>query len=46
MVFTLKAVNCLGACALGSMVVKDDDYPGHITQAKVDSLLNKYKSKV
>ena len=46
MAFTLKTVNCLGACALGPMVVIDDDYHGHITQTKVDTLLNKYSSKV
>ena len=26
MKFTLKTVNCLGACALGPMVVVDEDY--------------------
>ena len=46
MTFTLKTVNCLGACALGPMVVVDEDYHGHMTQNKVDLLLNKYKSKV
>ena len=46
MTFTLKTVNCLGACALGPMVVVDDEYHGHMTQTKVDPLLNKYKSKI
>ena len=46
MQFTLKTVNCLGACALGPMVVIDDDYHGHMTQAKIDKVLNKYSSKV
>lgn len=46
MQFTLKTVNCLGACALGPMVVVDDDYHGHMTQTKIDTVLNKYSSKV
>jgi NADH-quinone oxidoreductase subunit E len=43
--FTLKTVNCLGACALGPMMVVDDDYHGHMTQTKVDSVLKKYSLK-
>ena len=46
MSFTLKTVNCLGACALGPMMVVDDDYHGHMTQAKVEGILKKYSSKV
>ena len=46
MQFTLKTVNCLGACALGPMMVVDDDYHGHMTQAKVDEVLRKYSSKI
>ena len=46
MQFTLKTVNCLGACALGPMVVVDDDYHGHMSQSKVDEVLNKYSSKI
>jgi len=44
MQFSLKTVNCLGACALGPMVVVDDDYHGHMTQNKVDEVLKKYAS--
>lgn len=43
--FTLKTVNCLGACALGPMIVVDDDYHSHMTQTKVDDVLKKYSSK-
>ncbi len=43
--FTLKTVNCLGACALGPMMVVDDDYHSHMTQTKVDDVLKKYSSK-
>ena len=45
MQFTLKTVNCLGACALGPMMVVDEDYHGHMTQNKVDNVLKKYSSK-
>jgi len=34
----------LGACALGPMVVVDDDYHGHMTQTKIDTILKKYSS--
>ena len=46
MTFTLKTVNCLGACALGPMMVIDDDYLGHMTQTKVDTILKKYSSTI
>ena len=46
MQFTLKTVNCLGACALGPMVVVDEDYHGHMSQAKVDEILKKYSTKI
>ena len=46
MQFTLKTFNCLGACALGPMVIVDDDYHGHMSQSKVDEVLNKYSSKI
>jgi NADH-quinone oxidoreductase subunit E len=45
MQFTLKTVNCLGACALGPMMVVDEDYHGHMAQNKVDEILKKYSSK-
>ena len=45
MQFTLKTVNCLGACALGPMMVVDEDYHGHMAQGKVDEVLKKYSSK-
>jgi NADH-quinone oxidoreductase subunit E len=37
--FTLETVNCLGACALGPIVVTDGDYSGQMTSQKVDRLL-------
>jgi NADH-quinone oxidoreductase subunit E len=38
-VFTLETVNCLGACALGPIVVTDGEYSGQMTTQKVDNLL-------
>jgi NADH:ubiquinone oxidoreductase subunit E len=39
--FTLETVNCLGCCALGPVVVLDDDYEGQMTTKKVDKLLKR-----
>jgi len=38
--FTLQTVNCLGACALGPVIVIDEEYYP-VYSAKVDSLLKK-----
>ncbi len=37
--FTLETVNCLGACALGPIVVTDGEYSGQMTPQKADRLL-------
>jgi NADH-quinone oxidoreductase subunit E len=37
--FTLETVNCLGACALGPIVVTDGEYSGQMNSQKVDQLL-------
>jgi len=39
--FTLETVNCLGACALGPIVVADGEYSGQMTAQKVDALLKR-----
>lgn len=39
--FTLETVNCLGACALGPILVVDGDYSGQMTTSKVDRLLKR-----
>jgi NADH-quinone oxidoreductase subunit E len=44
--FTLKTVNCLGACALGPIVEIDGKYHGHMSTAKVESVLKKYSTKI
>lgn len=41
--FTLETVNCLGACALGPLVVIDGDYHGKMDPRKISRLLNQYK---
>ena len=40
--FTLETVNCLGACALGPVMVVDEEYFGQMTSAKVGSVLKQY----
>lgn len=40
--FTLETVNCLGACALGPIMVVDGEYFGHMTIQKVGEILPKY----
>ena len=41
--FSLETVNCLGACAMGPIVVVGKDYHGQMTPAKVGSSLKKYQ---
>lgn len=40
--FTLGTVNCLGACALGPLVVIDNDYYGQMSPTKVPKMLKNY----
>ena len=42
--FSLETVNCLGARAMGPIVVVGKDYHGQMTPAKVGSVLKKYKN--
>lgn len=44
--FTLETVNCLGCCALGPVVVLDDEYEGQMTTKKVDKLLKRAMQQV
>jgi NADH-quinone oxidoreductase subunit E len=41
--YTLATANCLGACALGPVVVADGIYIRHMTASKVDRLLKRMK---
>ena len=43
--FTLETVNCLGACALGPLVVVDGEYHGKMEQNKLKKLLNKFRKE-
>jgi NADH-quinone oxidoreductase subunit E len=43
MAFTLESVNCLGACALGPIMVIDKKYYGKINTTKIESILKKYQ---
>ena len=36
---TLETVNCVGACALGPLVILDGTYHGNITSAKLDKVM-------
>ena len=40
--FTLETVNCVGACALGPMVIIGDDYHGEMTPEKVSEVIKNY----
>jgi len=40
MEFTLEIVNCVGACALGPIVIIDGKYYGKVNSAKIHSLLS------
>jgi len=42
--FTLETVNCLGCCAIGPVMVIDGEYYGQTTTAKINPILDKYKS--
>lgn len=41
---TLESVNCVGACALGPVVVLDDEIQGHVTLTRADTLVKKVRS--
>jgi len=43
--FTLETVACLGCCAIGPVVVVDDNYYAQMNIRKVNSILKKYRKK-
>lgn len=40
--FTLETVNCVGACALGPMVMVGEDYHGEMTPEGIAAVLKEY----
>jgi len=40
--YTLETVNCVGACALGPIVIVDGEYSSQMRADKVNSLLSSY----
>ncbi len=43
MKFTLEEVRCVGACAMGPVVIVDKDYHGNVEQDKVAKIMEKYE---
>ena len=43
--FSLETVNCVGACALGPVVIVDGDYHGQMTPDRVKEILKKYSKE-
>lgn len=43
--FTLKRVNCLGACALGPLISIDEKPHGHLSIREAEELLEEYKDE-
>ncbi|MFC2018031.1 NADH-quinone oxidoreductase subunit NuoE [Chloroflexota bacterium] len=40
--YTIKKINCLGCCALGPVMMVDEDYHGKIAPAKVKEIIESY----
>ena len=40
---TLETVNCVGACALGPLVIVDGEYHGNMTSTKLEKVMKKLK---
>lgn len=41
--FNIETVNCLGACAIGPVMVIDRDYFGKVEISKIESILKRYQ---
>ncbi|TET70510.1 MAG: NAD(P)H-dependent oxidoreductase subunit E [Candidatus Aminicenantes bacterium] len=44
--FTLETVNCVGACALGPIVISDGNYHGQMNTREVNKLIKKIKKEI
>jgi NADH-quinone oxidoreductase subunit E len=42
-IFTLKTVECLGACGYAPMLQAGEKFHEHLTEAKVDELIEQYR---
>lgn len=42
--YTLETVNCVGACALGPVVVMNEEYHGQMSPLKVENILKKNRA--
>lgn len=45
MSFTLESVNCVGACALGPLVIMDGEYHGNMGVNKIERLVRNTRKK-
>ena len=43
--FTVETVNCVGACALGPLLIIDGKYYGNMTSSGVEKLIRKFSPK-
>ncbi len=43
--FSLETVNCLGACALASVMVIDEDYYDAVNPGDIEKILSPYRLK-
>ena len=43
--FSLETVNCVGACALGPVVLINTEYHGQVTMKKIDKLIEKINNE-
>ena len=45
LMFTVEEVNCVGACALGPLVIIDGEYHGNVTSNKLTKVVKKLKTE-
>ena len=45
MMFTLETVRCLGACALGPVMIINREYHGQLSTQKAEAVLNQYQAR-
>jgi NADH:ubiquinone oxidoreductase subunit E len=43
--YTIETVNCVGACALGPLIIVNGNYHGNIATSGVSQMLDEYKPK-